>query len=296
MSQPTLLLLGVPAAVGSAAGYGLSGALQQRAAHQAEPQGQMTSRLLWELVRRPLWALSMISTVLALALQWIALGVAPLTMVQPLLVTGVLFGAIFKSGFRHRRPDKTVVGGSLMCAGGIAVFLLLADPMPGNERMVIADVIPLAVVLAVVLAACVAVAARWPGRVRVLSLATGSGVLYGVTAGLSKLAVTDLRRGIEPLLTDWPVYLVIVCGVSGFLFSQYAFQAGIALSPALSVIVVLDPLVSLGIGVLWLGETVGLGVGPVIGELLGLAVMITGVVLLAGRAPQVAEQESGATG
>ncbi len=285
-------LLGVPASVGAAAGYGLAGALQQRSAHQAAPpQEGMSPGLLWELVRRPLWVLSMVATAVALGLQWLALSAAPLTLVQPLLVTGVLFGAIFSSALRHERPDRVVVGGSLLCAVGIAIFLLVARPTPGHGRMTIDEVIPLAAGLALLLVICVSAAVRWTGRVRVLALATASGVLYGVTAGLSKLAVADLQHGIVRLLTNWPVYFVVVCGVAGFLASQYAFQAGLVLSPALSVIVVLDPLVSLGIGVLWLGEAMRDGLGPILGEVLGLAVMTSGVVLLAGRAPQVAPPE-----
>ncbi len=250
----------------------------------------MSPRLLWELVRRPLWILSMVATAVALGLQWVALAVAPLTLVQPLLVTGVLFGAIFSSSFRRQRPDRVVVGGSLLCTVGIAIFLLVARPTPGHGRMTIDEVIPLAAGLALLLAVCVSAAVRRTGRVRVLALATAAGVLYGVTAGLSKLAVADLQHGIVRLLTNWPVYFVVVCGVAGFLASQYAFQAGLVLSPALSVIVVLDPLVSLGIGVLWLGETMRDGLGPVFGEVVGLAVMTTGVALLARRAPQVAQQ------
>ena len=95
------------------------------------------------------------------------------------------------------------------------------------------------------------------------------------------------------MLTSWPIYVVIVCGPLGFLLNQNAFQAGVALAPALSLIVVLDPLVGIGIAILWLGETLRSGWLPVLGAIVALAVLIVGVVVLSHRAPQVAAESSG---
>jgi drug/metabolite transporter (DMT)-like permease len=151
-------------------------------------------------------------------------------------------------------------------------------------------VIPLAAGLAFVLAGCVVAAVRYSGRIRVLALAGAAGVLYGVTAGMAKLAADDLHHGLAAVFTDWPVYLLAVCGPLGFLFNQYAFREGVALTPALAMIVLLDPLVSIGIGALWLGETLSAGTGRVIGEVLALGVVTAGVAVLSRRAPQVVLQ------
>jgi hypothetical protein len=108
-----------------------------------------------------------------------------------------------------------------------------------------------------------------------------------------RVAMHTLDSGVMAMLTSWPIYVVAVCGPLGFLLNQNAFQAGVALAPALSLIVVLDPLVGVGIGILWLGESVRGGWVAVLGEVVALAVLIIGVVVLSHRAPQIAAATSG---
>jgi len=76
-----------------------------------------------------------------------------------------------------------------------------------------------------------------------------------------------------------------------FLLNQNAYQAEPIASPALAVITTVDPLVGIGIGLLWLGESINAAVWQVAVEVLFLAVMAGGVLALAYRAPQVTEQE-----
>jgi drug/metabolite transporter (DMT)-like permease len=284
------LVIAVPAALGAAAGFGLTGAVQHRAARATNQRGAVRLGLLGDLVRQPLWLASLVVNGVALLLQWVALSNGPLTLVQPLLVTGLLFAVALTSVLRRRRPDRVVLFGAVLCVVGLAAFLLLAQPRPGNDRLTLGEVIPLAAGLAFVLAGCIVAAVRYSGRIRVLALAGAAGVLYGVTAGMAKLAADDLRHGVAAVFTDWPVYLLAVCGPLGFLFNQYAFREGVALTPALAMIVLLDPLVSIGIGALWLGETLSAGTGRVIGEVLALGVVTAGVAVLSRRAPQVVLQ------
>jgi drug/metabolite transporter (DMT)-like permease len=89
-----------------------------------------------------------------------------------------------------------------------------------------------------------------------LSLAAATGVLFGVTAGLAKVAANDLHRGVGEVVRDWPGYAALACAGVGFVLSQHAFRAGVAVAPSLAVMVVLNPLAGIGFGVLWLGERV----------------------------------------
>jgi hypothetical protein len=85
---------------------------------------------------------------------------------------------------------------------------------------------------------------------------------------------------------------VLVIGPAGFLLNQNAYQSDRSMAPALAVITVTDPLVGIGVGVLWLEENLQTGVGPVIGQVLGLGTLAVGVWLLAHGAPQLARDES----
>ena len=97
-------------------------------------------------------------------------------------------------------------------------------------------------------------------------------------------------RGLAGGLTHWSLWALVVLGPLGFLLNQNAFRESELVSPTLAVITVADPLVGIGIGVLWLNETIWGTPGAVLGEVLGLAAMALGVWLVAHRAPHLSEE------
>jgi len=123
---------------------------------------------------------------------------------------------------------------------------------------------------------------------RPLALALACGVCYGVSAFLLKLVSFSLDHGFSQPLRQWPLYAVVIVGPVGFLLNQEAFQSGILISPVLAAITTADPLVSIGIAHLWLNESFASGPADVAAQVAALAVMTTGVILLAHRAPIVA--------
>jgi drug/metabolite transporter (DMT)-like permease len=296
-AQLSDLAIAVPAAVGAAAAFGLTGAMQHQATRRVRQRGALQPSLLVDLAHQPIWLLSLIANAVGVVLQWIALVTGPLVLVQPLLVTGLLFAVSFTALMRRQRPDRVVLLGAALCAIGLAAFLLIAQPTATRAPTLrLHDVLPFAVGLTAILAVCLQVAARRSGTIRTLALAVATGVLYGATAGLVKVALHTLDHGVIAMFTNWPIYAVAICGPLGFLLNQNAFQAGVALAPALSLIIVLDPLVGIGIGILWLGETVNSGPAAIFGEVVALATLVVGVVVLSYRAPQVALHSAKASG
>jgi drug/metabolite transporter (DMT)-like permease len=225
------------------------------------------------------------------ALQWVALSNAPVALVQPVLMLDLLFAVLGTSLLGRHRPDRIVVLGAVLCAGGLAAFLLLAEPGAGRDVLVRGEVLVLGGCVAVLVGACMTVASRFRGTARALSLATATGVLFGVTAGLAKATADDLRRGLPETLAHWPVYATIACAVGGFVLSQHAFRAGVAVAPALAVMVVLNPLAGIVVGALALGERVTGGAGAIFGEVAALGLTAAGIAVLAKRAPAVARRE-----
>jgi hypothetical protein len=289
MSGPTTnLWIAIPAAVGAAISFGFTGALQHTAANRVRARPALRPALFADLARQPIWLISLLANISGSGLQLLALSRGPLVLVQPMLVSGLLFAVTIRSLMAHRLPPGYVVLGASLCGAGLAVFLLLARPSGGAELLGLPHAIPLAVGLFAVLAICLAVASRWGGAARALALAVGAGVLYGVTAGIAKLCLGAFHLGgLHGLLTSWPLYAVIVVGPAGFLLNQNAYQADKTMAPALAVIAVTDPLVGIGVGVLWLNEHLQPGPGPIIGQVAALAALVIGVWLLANAAPQV---------
>ena len=285
-----MFFVAVPAAVAAAASFGLASAIQQRATHQVPTAGTLNPRLLLELIHRPVWVLGIVTVIVGLSLQLLALAFGPLVLVQPLLVTGVLFGAVFSALLAHRRVDRLVVLGSLGCVAGLSAFLVLARPNGAARHLAHNGwaLLPLAIALGVIVFGCLVVAARFSGAVHVAALAAATGVLYGLTAGLMKVVTEEFRAGGFVELFGHPIlYVVCAVGPMGFLLSQNTFQQGTLIAPALAIITIVDPLVGVAIGVSWLGERVDSSPAVLAGEMIAVVVLICNVALLAHRGTQL---------
>jgi drug/metabolite transporter (DMT)-like permease len=291
------LLVAVPAAVVGAAGFGMASAAQQRATHEVPVSSTLSPRLVVDLIRHPWWLLGLVMTVLALSMQLVALAFGPLTVVQPLLVTGVVFAGVFSALLHGRAPDRWVVGGGLLTAAGLAAFLLQARPVsgPGSEHLDVTDSPAFLVTIVAAVIACLVFAGLSNHPTRILALALATGILFGITAALMKAVTTAVRGGLGELFTTPALYAACVVGPMGFLLSQNTFQQGRLVSPSVAVITTADPIVGVFAGIAWLGEDLDTS-GPLIAgqAVAGLVVLIgiasvtlrSTVLLRRGEAPE----------
>jgi drug/metabolite transporter (DMT)-like permease len=282
------LVVAVPAAVAAAACFGTAGVLQHQATHETRLRRPLEPGLLADLIRLRAFQVSIVLGALGFAFQVVALRFGPLILVQPVLVTGVLFYLLVASALHHRRPDRALMLACLVVLCGLSAFLVVARPSGGADTFTGLAALPLGVALVAVVLAC-AFAATWiRDELRSLPLAVATVVCYGVTAGLVRSLTSQSLD--TSLFAHWELYAAAVVGPAGFLLNQNAYQSGHVGSLALAIITVGDPLVAIGVGITWLGETLQSGPGPVVGQVLALCVLAFGVVLLARRARAVAER------
>jgi drug/metabolite transporter (DMT)-like permease len=292
-STGTSLLLAVPAAVVGAACMGLASAAQARATKEVAVSRILDPGLLRGLAHRPLWLIGMAATGAGLVLQLMALAFAPLLVVQPLLITSLIFAGVISSRLEGRPLDGVMITGSLICIAGLALFLVLARPSGNGDRFATGSKpVPVVIVLGALAVLALVVAVLSHGSARVLGLAVTTGVFYGVTAGLMKVVVGQVREDIAGTFANWPLYLVCIVGPLGFLLSQNTFQQGRFVTPALAVITALDPLVGVAIGVWCMGETANTSPLALAGEAVAGAVIIVGIVLMSSRASHLARAQS----
>lgn len=280
-------LIAIPAALIGAACFGAAGVLQHRATQQAPEEKPLQPGLLVTLMRMSGFRIGVLLGIVGFALQVVALRFAPLILVQPLLITDVLFYLGFASLLNHHPPDRQVQGGALLALVGLAGFLLAAQPSAGHDTFDSAAALPLGIGLIVLVSLCLVVASRLRDEIRALPLALATAICYGVTAGLVRSLVATTATG--PMWTHWELYAVIVVGPAGFLLNQNAYQSGALGSVALTTITVGDPLVAIGIGIAWLGEGIAGGLA-IIGEVAAVGVMGLGIYLLATRAQEIADE------
>jgi drug/metabolite transporter (DMT)-like permease len=289
VSEAGELVAGVPVALGAAAAFGGSSVLQFRAGRQVpeEPAGRPT--LLMRLIHIPGWRWSVVLAIAAFSLQVAALSLMPLILVQPLLVTGLIWYILLFAAAKHDRPDRSMLMESSYCLLGLAAFLAIAEPTRGAgrglDRFWPAVLLGLAVAGAVGL--CLLAAVRLSRRWRPLPLALAAGVCYGVTASLiSSLSFHEHETALG-VFEHWQTYGAMVLGPFGVLLSQNAYQAGPMGAPALAAITVTDPVLAIIVGLLWLDERIQTGPWRLLGQVLSLVVVVVAVFQLARRAPHV---------
>lgn len=257
--------------------------LQADVTHQVPGRGALEMRLLADLVRRPLWLLGTGAAAVAFLFQATALWFGPLVLVQPILVTSLLVTVALRAQLARRLPRASVVLGAVLCAGGLSLFLGLAHPHGGNGAITASDLVPLAPVLGGILVLSLLGAIGRRGNARAVPLAVAAGILYGVNAGLVKLVTRQLGESVLEPTRHWELYLALACGLLGVQLNQAAFQAG-TVPAAVAVITVTDPITSVAVGLVWLGERVDMNAFVLAFEAFGFAAMVVGIVLLAREA------------
>lgn len=237
----------------AAALFAVAAAVQQRSA-AAVPDDQAGGiRLFLALVRNPRWWAGTLADVGGFVAQAAALGLGSLLLVQPLLVTNLLFALPLGARWAGRRLGRSDWAWAVLLALALAVFVVSGEPTEGVDRAGLREWLPTAAVLGVVLAGCLLGAAVRRGTTRAVLLAVATGVLYGAGAALIKSVVSLLDDGVVVLLTSWETYaLAIALGV-GTLLQQSAFQAG-DLAASLPAVTVGEPVVAVAIGIAVLQE------------------------------------------
>ncbi len=281
--------IALAAAIGAALVFGISSVAEQRSTKRVKTRKALSPRILLDLVRQPLWVAAIGGTLMGFALQVTALRFGPLALVEPILVVALIFATLINAYLRGVW-DKQIIGGVLGCAVGIAGFLAVARPTPGTSNVSFIVVLPLGAGLAAGVFGCLVVANR-SKLLRPLALALACGINYGVAAFLVKLVISDVGGGLPRLLTDWPIYALAIVGPAGFILNEDAYQQGTLIAPVLAIITACDPIISIALGNLWLNEKLNSSPAGIAGEIIFLLIMVTGIVVIAHRAPHVSAEK-----
>jgi drug/metabolite transporter (DMT)-like permease len=262
--------------------YAVASVLQQRAAVSTPHEHSLRIGLLAKLAVNPIWLIGILADVGGYVCQFVALGHGALALVQPLLVSGLLFAlplAAVIEGSRLTRRDWT---GALAVVAGLSIFLVIARPASGAPEISGTAWIVLTGVTSVLVGGLVLFAGPGPSRRKALLLACAGGTIYGLSAALTK-ATSHLfeRHGAVHTLGHWEPYGLAAAGLIGMLLTQSAFQAG-PLDASLPALTVIDPVVSIAIGAAAFAEGITDSPIAIAVETLGMIAMVAGI-LLVGR-------------
>jgi drug/metabolite transporter (DMT)-like permease len=271
------LLAGFLLALGAAIAYDSGYALQAYEARRAPAEHALRPGLLIYLLRRPIWVAAIALAIGGWVLQLLALGLAPLTLVQPVLALGLFLLLALGARLLGERvgPREWAAVAVIVVAVG-----LIAWAAPEEAGTVPRDA-GLAVALGVLLAVTVspfAINLRAVPPVALLVLSAGAA--DGLAAFVTKIVSEEASAGRWGLAAAWGAGAGLAVLV-GLLSESSALQRAAAtrVAPAVLVLqivipVVLAPLVG---GESWAATPLG---GAVLG--IALALLSLGVLGLAG--------------
>ncbi len=270
-------LVGVAAAVCLGLGY----VLQQRAASLAPVEDLLSWRLLIDLLHKPLWLWGVGSMVLGQLLGGLALQMASVALVEPLLSANLLFAFIIAAILSDRRVRWHEVGGALLLSFALGAFLLVGNPRSTHDARParIWILIALAVVAGTVFV-LVVVAKNQHLIAEAVLLSTAAGLLYGLQDAATRESLLRAEHGIARMFSSPWTYLVVIAAVIGLLLAQSAFKAG-SLSHSLPPLTAAEPLAGIGLGVGLLADRVAVTPGHLAVEAACGAAVILGVYLIA---------------
>ncbi|MFH5210619.1 DMT family transporter [Antrihabitans spumae] len=259
--------------------------VRQRAAAQIPDDQLGALGAVGSLTKTPIWWIGTIVGAGGYVFQAAALGKGSILLVQPLLVTSLLFALPLGAFFASRSIKPSEWAWAFLLTIAVAVLIVIGDPRPGNPH---AEGKHWAVIAAIglpVLALCLVGARRSPGPRRALLLGIAAGAMFGIAAVLTKGVVAHAGDGIGALLSAPETYVLVVVGLTATILQQNAYQAG-ALQASLPASTVCEPVVATALGFLVLGEY--LDTDREMSAILAIAliVMVTSTIALARDTPE----------
>ena len=228
--------------------------VRQRATMDVPAEHGVSAVMFITLLRRRLWWAGTAGAVAGYVFQALALAKGSLLLVQPIMVSALLFALPLSARLARRRVTNGERAWAMLLTMALAVFVVLAKTEPGDYEASIPMSALVAVICTAAVMACVIIATRVIGWQRAVLLAVAVGVLFGVVAVLTKLVMHVLTRdGVPALLTAPVLYLLVVLGVVAVFLQQSAFHAG-SLQTSVPTMLVLEPVIAVVLGALVLGE------------------------------------------
>lgn len=276
----------VPAALGAAGCMAMAAALQHHSA-RTTPEAKMLglrqlARFSRSLVAHRLWQVALVIQVGGLVLHALALHYGALTAIQPLLIIGVVFALPLNRLLGREPVTRWEIGWAVALVGGLAAFLVSADPartqaIAGGSGFRL-DAVALGT--AAVVTICLLVSRRAGPAWAAALLGVAAGTAYTTQALFLQATAAAAGHGLTALLDSTAVYGLLIFGGGGFVLTQLAFRAG-PLSASLPAITVTNPLGGVLLGVLVNNERVRTGPAAVLIEVAGLLVVTVAGIALA---------------
>ncbi len=259
--------------------FAVAATLQQKGALNLDGVSLSQPMSLVRLVGQRMWLLGTVALLIGYVLQAGALDRGRLAVIQPLLVTTIVFALPLGWLLTNQHVGRREVVGAGVILVGLGAFAIYGDPAGGNDNAP-NDEWAIAIVVLGAICAGLLVYGRngTPTKVAAVYGAV-AGILFGISAALTKPTVDFLHEGVGVMLSHWQCYVLAVAGVLGFVLQQVSLGTG-RLAPSVATVSVANPIVGVLLGILIFDERLSRPLWHVVVATVSLLVALGGAVLI----------------
>jgi drug/metabolite transporter (DMT)-like permease len=271
--------------------FAVAAALQQKGALNLPRISLRHPSSLARLVGQTMWLAGTVALLTGYAFQAAALDRGRLAIIQPLLVTTVVFALPLGYFLTQQHVGRREVLGAAVIVLGLALFAIFGDPAGGREN---APGYQWAIAIAVLCLVCTVLllfAGRGGLTMRAAMYGTIAGILFGLSAALTKPTLGYLHAGLGELFTHWEPYALAIAGMLGFVLQQVSLGTG-RLAPSVATVSVANPVVGIVLGTVLLQERLSRPAWHVLVACIGLGLALAGAVAIS--IAREARRDSGA--
>ena len=275
-----------------AVGYAVGARTQHGAVHETIGDSGLGLRSQVQLLGNTRWLLGALALGAGAVLHACALGLAPLSVVQPIGVIALPITVLLnvrERGIALRDLNPNVVFAVVASTLGVGAFVVLAagsakpTPVAPDDQLLATQLVAGAVLALGVFA----MMSR--SKLRCVLYAAGCAVAYGYVSLLMRAVAQQFGTTDLFSLNLVPLFGVGIAMIVGGWLLQHGYASG---PPDLVVacLTVIDPIVAVGLGIGLLGEADQVGTWTATGEVLCAAVACAGVFALARFHPETQDR------
>jgi drug/metabolite transporter (DMT)-like permease len=234
--------------------FALAATLQQKGALGMGGISLGSPGSLVTLAKQKWWLAGTGALLCGYAFQAVALANGRLAVIQPLLVTTIVFALPLGYFLTDQVITRREIIGAGVVVLGLAVFTTVGQAGEGKDNAP-ADEWAVAVLVFGAIAAVLLVVGGRGSVVRKAALyGASAGVLFGLSAALCKPTVEILGdNGVAAVLESWELYAFAAAGILAFVIQQVSLATG-KLAASVATVSVCNPIVGIVIGTLLLDE------------------------------------------
>ena len=260
---------------------GIGFVLQQYSAEQEPESRFLRLSILTDLLRKPRWLVGIGCMVAGYALAAWSIDHLPLTLVEPLLTTYLVWALVLAVPLSRQPVKVAEVIGALILIAGVGLLSASRSITPIGLDFGSFSHWYAAAIIAGVAFVAVVVGHRRQGQVRATLTGLAAGLVFGIQDALTRQTLTGLQgNSWTVLFTTWSAYALIGAGVVGIWLMQNAFSAA-PLHASLPAIAAGEPLAGIALGILVFGDRIQITPGLLAIEVCGIAALIIGVIAVA---------------